>query len=147
TGANGDAMPPASAASPGLLHHLYASVMATLALAVIVCGVYPLIVWGLGQALFHEKANGSLVMKDGQVVGSALLGQPFSDDKYFHPRPSAAGSGYDASNSAGTNLGPTSDKLINGVHGSKNEKGEPDPSKDFDGVKDLAEAYRKSEGL
>ena len=69
-------------------------IIATLVLAVIVCGIYPAIVWGLAQALFHDKANGSLVKKDGtptdkdeEAVGSALLGQPFSDAGYFHPRP------------------------------------------------------------
>jgi K+-transporting ATPase ATPase C chain len=100
----------------GLLTHLRISVIATLVLAVIVSGFYPLVVWGLAQALFRDKANGSLVTdKDGKVIGSRLIGQSFSDARYFHPRPSAAGSGYDATASGGSNLGPTSSKLINGA--------------------------------
>jgi K+-transporting ATPase ATPase C chain len=105
-----------------MLTHLRVSIVATLVLGFIVSGVYPVVVWGLAQALFHQKASGSLIKKDGtptdddsQAVGSAWLGQPFSDAKYFQPRPSAAGNGYDATASGGTNLGPLSDKLINGV--------------------------------
>ena len=137
-----------------IFSHLRSSALAVLLLAVIVCGIYPVIVWGLAQVVFPHKANGSLIKKDGSpttngsdAVGSALLGQNFNDAKYFHPRPSAAGAGYDATASGGSNLGPTSDKLINGVHGSKNADGTPNPSADFDGVKDLADAYRKENGL
>ena len=88
------------------------AVFATLVLAVVCCGLYPLIVFGIGQAVFRDKANGSLIVdKDGTVRGSKLLGQGFTADKHFHPRPSAAGNGYDAANSSGSNLGPTSQKL------------------------------------
>jgi K+-transporting ATPase ATPase C chain len=112
-----------------LFSEIRGAVMSTLVLAVVCCGVYPLIVFGIAQAAFREKANGSLIVeKDGTVRGSKLLGQPFADEKYFHPRPSAAGNGYDAANSSGSNLGPTSQKLN-------------------DAIKERIEAYRKENGL
>jgi K+-transporting ATPase ATPase C chain len=126
---------------------LLISVRVTLVLLLIVSGVYPLVVWAISQAAFKHQANGSLITNaQGQVVGSALLAQGFTKPEYFQPRPSAAGNGYDPTQSSGTNLGPTSDKLINGVHKKDLAPGKPDPS-DFDGVKDLAAAYRKTNAL
>src|SRR5512141_2451224 len=99
----------------GLIAELRASLAATLLLAVLCCGISPGVVWAVGQALFSGKANGSLVRWNGKVVGSALIAQGFTGPAYFHPRPSAAGQGYDAVHSGGTNLGPTSKKLIEDV--------------------------------
>jgi K+-transporting ATPase ATPase C chain len=85
-------------------------------LTVVCCGIYPLVVFGIGHALFRDKANGSLIVdKSGTLRGSKLLGQGFTSDKYFHPRPSSAGNGYDAANSSGSNLGPTSQKLRDSI--------------------------------
>ena len=109
--------------------HIRGAVVSTLVLAIVCCGLYPLIVFAISQAFFYEKANGSLILdKDGAVRGSKLLAQGFTADKYFHPRPSAAGNGYDATSSGGSNLGPTSRKLN-------------------DAIKDRVDAYRKENGL
>ena len=108
---------------------LRSAIVVTLLLAIVCCGLYPLVVFGISQALFRDKANGSLIVeKDGTVRGSKLLGQSFTAEKYFHPRPSAAGNGYDAANSSGSNLGPTSQKLN-------------------DAIKDRVAAYRTENGL
>jgi K+-transporting ATPase ATPase C chain len=94
-----------------LLEELRISLVATLCLAVILCGVYPMVIWGLAQGIFPREANGSLIVKGGKTVGSSLLAQGFAGARYFHPRPSAAGTGYDAAGSGGSNLGPLSKKL------------------------------------
>jgi K+-transporting ATPase ATPase C chain len=99
-----------------ILSELRVAVVATLSLAVVLCGVYPLVVWMISQGLFPHEADGSLVQRGGTVVGSELIAQNFSSPKYFHPRPSAAGeAGYDAANSSGTNLGPLSKRLADAV--------------------------------
>ena len=98
-----------------LIAELRKSLLAVVGLAIVLCGVYPLAVWVIAQAAFPDKANGSLIYRDGRVVGSRLIGQRFVGPGCFHPRPSAAGEGYDAANSGGSNLGPTSRKLIEAV--------------------------------
>jgi len=98
-----------------MIAELRTSAVITLLLIVLCCGIYPAAVWAIAQGLFPHKANGSLVEAKGKVVGSSLLAQGFAGPAYFHPRPSAAGQGYDAANSSGTNLGPTSKKLIDAV--------------------------------
>jgi K+-transporting ATPase ATPase C chain len=98
-----------------ILNELRISSIATLSLAILLCGIYPAVVWLVAQGLFPAQANGSLISVKGQVIGSSLLAQRFDGPGYFHPRPSAAGNGYDAASSGGSNLGPTSQKLIDAV--------------------------------
>jgi len=99
-----------------LMSQLRTAMVATVLLAVILCGVYPALVWTMAQALFPDKANGSIIIRNGKIIGSKLIAQNFTDAKYFHPRPSSAGDlGYDATSSGGSNLGPTSKKLIDSV--------------------------------
>jgi K+-transporting ATPase ATPase C chain len=102
-----------------LFSEIRSAVMVTLALAVVCCGLYPLVVFGVSQILFHDQANGSLIVgKDGTIHGSRLIGQQFTADKYFHTRPSDAGANgmsYDPTSSSGSNLGPTSQKLNDAI--------------------------------
>lgn len=112
-----------------LFSELRTALIATFSLAILLCGIYPLVVWGLAQVIFPHQANGSLIVQNGKIVGSELLAQNFTGPKYFHPRPSSAGdTGYDGGSSGGSNLGPTSKKLI-------------------DSVKERVEAYREENGL
>lgn len=98
-----------------LFGELRRSLLAVAVLAVLLCGVYPGVSWVLAQALFPSRANGSLVVKNGAVVGSSLVGRDFSSPAYFQPRPSTAGEGYDAGRSGGSNLGPLSRELVETV--------------------------------
>ncbi len=112
-----------------LFQEVKVAALAMVALLIILCGVYPLVVWGIAQAAFPTKANGSLIEQHGKIVGSDLLAQNFGGDRYFHPRPSAAGdTGYDGTSSGGSNLGPLSQKLA-------------------DQVKERVEAYRHENNL
>ena len=112
-----------------LLSDIKTSIIATIVLAIICSGLYPVVIWALGQVIFPYQANGSLIeSKDGTLVGSALLAQGFSGEKYFHPRPSSASTGYDPTASSGSNYGPTSQKLI-------------------DQIKQNLETYRKENSL
>lgn len=114
------------------------------ALMLITTVIYPLAVTGIGQAAFGRQANGSIVQVNGEAVGSSLIGQTFAGAGYFQGRPSAAGAGYDASSSSGSNLGPTSDKLINGV---VDDPKTADVDESFAGIKQRAETYRTANGL
>jgi potassium-transporting ATPase KdpC subunit len=98
-----------------MLRQLRAAVIAFLVLTVLTGLAYPLLVTGIGQLAFHGKANGSLIERDGIVVGSVLIGQRFASAQYFRPRPSAAGNGYDAMASAPSNLGPSNPRLLKSV--------------------------------
>ena len=125
--------------------HLRISIVATILLTILCCGIYPVIVFGISQIAFSGRANGSLIGKDGNpvakdedAVGSSLIGQNWNDAKYFHPRPSAAGNGYDATSSGGSNLGPTSAKLINGTTKKDDKNNEV---VDFDGIHDRIVHY------
>ncbi|MES2922899.1 MAG: potassium-transporting ATPase subunit KdpC [Verrucomicrobiota bacterium] len=100
-----------------LVSEIRPAIVSTLVLAVVCCGFYPLAVTGISKLAFAKKADGSLIVdQNGTIIGSELLGQNFTGESYFHPRPSAAGAnGYDAASSSGSNLGPTSQKLANQI--------------------------------
>jgi potassium-transporting ATPase KdpC subunit len=97
--------------------NLFVAVLMTIATTVLLGIIYPLAVTALAQVLFPAKANGQLIQRNGVVVGSRIIGQPFSSPGYFHSRPSSAGNGYDAAHSGGSQLGPTNQKLVDRVKG------------------------------
>jgi len=125
--------------------HLRPAILLTAFFVVLTGLLFPGVIWALGQAIFSHQANGSLLRDaPGNVIGSELIGQNFTKPEYFHPRPSAAGNGYDGANSSGTNLGPTSDKLI---HGLEDDPATKDVDETYLGFNDLAKAYREENGL
>jgi len=95
--------------------NLITAILMTIATTILLGIIYPLVVTGLAQLIFPKQANGQLIEKGGKTIGSSILGQSFSSPGYFHPRPSFAGNGYDATNSNGSQLGPTNQKLIDRV--------------------------------
>jgi K+-transporting ATPase ATPase C chain len=127
------------------MKHLRAALVLTAFFVLLTGLAFPGVLWAIGKVAFPHQAGGSLIRDaHGNVVGSELLGQSFTKPEYFHPRPSAAGAGYDAANSSGTNLGPTSDKLVNGI---KDDPATPSADETYLGFRDLAKAYREENGL
>ncbi|MFN8392374.1 MAG: K(+)-transporting ATPase subunit C [Bdellovibrionota bacterium] len=127
------------------MHSIRTSFMLLVCFVVVTGIAFPLAVYVCAQALFPMQANGSLLKRsDGTIIGSSLIGQRFSQSSYFHPRPSVAGGGYDGSSSAGTNLGPTSSKLIQGIG---DDPATADVNEAFSGLKALAESYRAQNRL
>ncbi|MBZ5568249.1 MAG: potassium-transporting ATPase subunit KdpC [Acidobacteriia bacterium] len=110
--------------------NLITAVLMTVATTVLLGIIYPLVVTGIARVIFPNKANGQLIQRDGTIVGSRIIGQPFTGPGYFHSRPSAAGTnGYDAANSAGSNLGPTNKALIDRVRQSADSLQAENPGK------------------
>jgi potassium-transporting ATPase KdpC subunit len=114
-----------------MLKELGPGLRLTIVFTVLTGLLYPAVMTGLSEVIFPRQSAGSLVTVNGKVVGSSLIGQPFAKPEYFHPRPSAAGNGYDASSSGATNLGPTSAKLVHGTTKMDDKKNEV---VDFDGI-------------
>jgi len=111
-----------------LTRNLITAVLMTVVTTLLLGVAYPLVVTGLAQVLFRNNANGQLIERGGKIVGSRIIGQAFSSPGYFRSRPSAAGTGYDAANSAGTNLGPTNKKLIDAVKAAVDAAKKENPS-------------------
>lgn len=105
------------------------SIRFTLVTALLLGLAYPLVITAIAGAIFPHQAAGSLILKDGRVIGSSLLAQSFTSDRYFHPRPSAAGNGYDATSSGGTNLARSSQKLVQRIQGDIDKLAAQNPGK------------------
>jgi K+-transporting ATPase ATPase C chain len=108
--------------------HLITAFLMTIATTVLLGVLYPLLITALAQVLFKDKANGQLITRNGQAIGSRIIAQPFTSAKYFHPRPSNAGNGYDAANSGGTDYAPTNQKLIDRVQADAKSLHEENPA-------------------
>ncbi len=121
--------------------NLITAVLMTVATTILLGIVYPLVVTGIAQVIFPKQANGQLIQKSGKTVGSRIIGQGFSGASYFHSRPSAAGNGYDAANSAGSNFGPTNPKLIDRVKGDVAQADNPGTSVPIDLVTTSASGF------
>jgi K+-transporting ATPase ATPase C chain len=127
-----------------VLAQLRPAILSVMLLTLLTGVIFPLVLAALAWPLFPRQAGGSLVVRDGVIVGSELIGQDFTGPGYFHPRPSAAGRGYDAAASGGTNLGPANPKLRDGT---KDDPATPGVDESFAGVRELTEAYRASNGM
>jgi K+-transporting ATPase ATPase C chain len=127
-----------------MLKELKVGLLMMIVMTVLTGLIYPAVITAIAQVAFREQANGSLITVNGQVVGSRLIGQAFTKPEYFHPRPSSAGSGYDPTATAGSNLGPTSAKLLNGTTKIDDKKNEV---VDFDGIKLRLVHYCVENGL
>ena len=108
--------------------HLLTAFLMTIATTILLGVIYPLVITALAQLLFKDKANGQIRYRNGEAIGSRIIGQPFSSAKYFHSRPSAAGNGYDAANSGGTNYAPTNQKLIDRIRADANSLHQENPA-------------------
>jgi len=111
-----------------ITRNLVVALLMTIVTTLLLGVAYPLVVTGLAQVLFPSKANGQLIERGGKIIGSRIIGQAFSSPGYFRSRPSAAGTGYDAANSGGTNLGPTNKKLIDAVRAAVEAAKNENPS-------------------